>query len=83
LSHGIEVVEGEFSLPGYQRTSILPPVWKRNEIGRRRELDVEVQILLETGYLTENLVTIWNELYVYSIVVARQPWRTAVAPPVR
>src|SRR5712671_6212275 len=48
-----------------QRTSILPALWKWNEIGWRRELDVEVELLLESGYLAEDLVTIRDELDVH------------------
>jgi hypothetical protein len=65
LGDRIEVVEGDFALPADQGASILPSLGEGNEVGGRRELDVEVQLLLEPGYLAQDLVAVGHELDVH------------------
>ena len=57
------MVKGELSLPDDQRASILPPFRKWNEVGWCRQLDLEVEVLLEARYLAENLVAIRDGAY--------------------
>lgn len=65
LGHGIEVVEGKLALGADRGTALLPPLGQGNEVRGRGELDIEVELLLESRNLAKQLVAIGDELDVY------------------
>src|SRR6266516_4474919 len=59
------MMKGELALFADQGASILPAGGQWNEVGWCRDLDVEVQLLLESGYLPKKLVAVRDQLDVH------------------
>jgi hypothetical protein len=62
LGDWIEMVKGDLALPPDQRASVLPSCGKWDEIRRCGELYVDVELLLQPGYLAQDLIAVGNRL---------------------
>lgn len=72
LGDWVEMVEEELPLLPDERASLLPTNRNRNEVGWSRQLDVEIQSFLESRDLTQEVITVWNNLDV-DVDGARSP----------
>ena len=76
-------MEGQTAFLGDEAAPRLPAGQLRDEVRRRDQLDVQLQLFLEVGRATQERVGLGLEHEIMSMVDSRQPSSTALAPPVR
>src|SRR4249920_3041204 len=80
LRDQLEVMKRNPRLSRDEGAAILPAWPYRDEVCRRRELDIDLQSFLDLGNSAEQAVPLGDDLVVKSVRGERQPTNTSVAP---